>query len=60
MSSPILNTIEYLFLQLYLLLRMEGKPTPKVPYPRQLTKKESLDSLSHWQTSVRNYFRRFP
>lgn len=32
---------------------------PKVPYPRQLTKKETLDSLSHWQTSVRNYFRRF-
>ena len=39
---------------------MEVRPTPKVPYPRQLTKKESLDSLSHWQTSVRNYFRRFP
>ena len=37
-----------------------GRPTPKVPYPRQLTKKETLDSLSHWQTSVRNYFRRFP
>lgn len=32
---------------------------PKVPYPRQLTKKETLDSLSHWQTSVKNYFRRF-
>lgn len=32
---------------------------PKVPYPRQLTKKETLDSLSHWQTSVRNYYRRF-
>ena len=37
-----------------------GRPTPKVPYPRQLTKRETLDSLSHWQTSVRNYFRRFP
>ena len=34
--------------------------TPKVPYPRQLTKHETLDSLSHWVTSVRNYFRRFP
>ena len=30
----------------------------KIPYPRQLTKNETLDSLSHWQTSVRNYFRR--
>ena len=37
-----------------------GRPTPKVPYPRQLTKKETLDSLSHWQTSVCNYFRRLP
>ena len=33
---------------------------PKSPYPRQLTKKEDLDSLSHWQTTVRNYFRRSP
>ena len=33
---------------------------PKAPYPRQLTKKETLDSLSHWQSSVRNYFRRSP
>ena len=31
---------------------------PKTPYPRQLTKKETLDSLSHWKSSVRNYFRR--
>ena len=30
----------------------------KIPYPRQLTKTETLDSLSHWQSSVRNYFRR--
>ena len=31
-----------------------------VPYPpHQLMKKETLDSLSHWQTSVKNYFRRF-
>ena len=30
----------------------------KVPYPRQLQKKETLDSLSHWKSSVRNYFRR--
>ena len=36
------------------------RATPKVPYPRQLTKKETLDSLSHWQTSVKNYFKRFP
>ena len=38
----------------------EHRQVPKVPYPRQLTKKETLDSLSHWQTSVKNYFRRFP
>ena len=32
----------------------------KIPYPRQLTKNETLDSLSHWQSGVRNYFRRSP
>ena len=36
------------------------EPQLKIPYPRQLTKSESLDSLSHWQSSVRNYFRRSP
>ena len=30
----------------------------KVPFPRQLSKKETLESLSHWKSSVRNYFRR--
>ncbi len=33
---------------------------PKCPYPRQLTKKETMDSLSHWQSCMRNYFRRTP
>ena len=33
---------------------------PKVPYPRQLTNKETLDSISHWSSGVRNYFRRSP
>ena len=36
------------------------EPQLKIPYPRQLTKAETLDSLSHWQSSVRNYFRRSP
>ena len=30
----------------------------KVPYPRQLTAAETLDTLSHWKSHVRNYFRR--
>ena len=30
----------------------------KVPYPRQLTATESLDTLTHWKSHVRNYFRR--
>ena len=30
----------------------------KVPPPRQLNQKETLDSLNHWKTSFRNYFRR--
>ena len=30
----------------------------KVPYPRQLNSNESLDSLTHWKSHVRNYFRR--
>ena len=34
--------------------------SPKLPYPRQLTRTESLDSLSHWVSCVRNYFRRTP
>lgn len=38
----------------------EHVSTAKVPYPRQLTTKESLDSLTHWQSSLRNYFRRSP
>ena len=35
-------------------------PSTKLPYPRQLTKTETLDSLSHWVSCVRNYFRRSP
>ena len=30
----------------------------KVPPPRQLNQKETLDSLNHWKTIFRNYFRR--
>ena len=30
----------------------------KVPYPRQLTSAETLDTLTHWRSHVRNYFRR--
>ena len=30
----------------------------KVPYPRQLTANETLDTLSHWKSHIRNYFRR--
>ena len=30
----------------------------KVPYPRQLTANETLDTLTHWKSHVRNYFRR--
>ena len=30
----------------------------KVPYPRQLNSNETLDSLTHWKSHVRNYFRR--
>ena len=30
----------------------------KVPYPRQLQTTETLDSLTHWRSHVRNYFRR--
>ena len=29
-----------------------------MPYPRQLTATESLDTLTHWKSHVRNYFRR--
>ena len=32
--------------------------TAKVPYPRQLTSTETLDTLTHWKSHVRNYFRR--
>ena len=32
--------------------------TAKVPYPRQLTSNETLDTLTHWKSHVRNYFRR--
>lgn len=32
--------------------------TAKVPYPRQLTATETLDTLTHWRSHVRNYFRR--
>ena len=32
--------------------------TAKVPYPRQLTSNETLDTLTHWRSHVRNYFRR--
>ena len=32
--------------------------TAKVPYPRTLTANESLDTLTHWRSHVRNYFRR--
>ena len=32
--------------------------TAKVPYPRQLTATETLDTLTHWKSHVRNYFRR--
>ena len=31
--------------------------TAKVPYPRQLTATETLDTLTHWKSHVRNYFR---
>ena len=30
----------------------------KVPYPRQLSSAETLDTLTHWKSHVRNYFRR--
>ena len=30
----------------------------KLPPPRQLTQKESLESLEHWKSCFRNYFRR--
>ena len=30
----------------------------KLPPPRQLTQSETLDSLDHWKSSFRNYFRR--
>ena len=30
----------------------------KLPPPRQLTQKESLDSLDHWKSIFRSYFRR--
>ena len=30
----------------------------KLPPPRQLTQSESLDSLDHWKSIFRNYFRR--
>ena len=30
----------------------------KVPYPRQLSNRETLDTLTHWKSHVRNYFRR--
>ena len=29
--------------------------SPKLPYPRQLTRTESLDSLFHWVSCVCNY-----
>ena len=32
--------------------------TAKVPFPRQLTSSETLDTLTHWKSHVRNYFRR--
>ena len=32
--------------------------TAKVPYPRQLVANETLDTLTHWRSHVRNYFRR--
>jgi hypothetical protein len=32
--------------------------TAKVPYPRQLSSNETLDTLTHWKSHVRNYFRR--
>ena len=32
--------------------------TVKVPYPRQLQANETLDTLTHWKSHVRNYFRR--
>lgn len=32
--------------------------TAKVPYPRQLQSNETLDTLTHWKSHVRNYFRR--
>ena len=31
--------------------------TAKVPFPRQLNARETLDTLTHWKTGVRNYFR---
>ena len=30
----------------------------KLPPPRQLTQSETLDSLDHWKSIFRNYFRR--
>ena len=30
----------------------------KLPPPRQLTQSETLDSLDHWKSSFKNYFRR--
>ena len=30
----------------------------KLPPPRQLTQSETLDSLTHWKSIFRNYFRR--
>ena len=32
--------------------------TAKVPYPRQLAASETLDTLTHWKSHIRNYFRR--
>lgn len=32
--------------------------TAKIPYPRQLNSTESLDTLTHWRSHLRNYFRR--
>ena len=31
--------------------------TVKIPFPRVLTAKETLDTLTHWKCGVRNYFR---
>ena len=32
--------------------------TAKLPHPRVLNNKETLDSLTHWKRHVRNYYRR--